>query len=95
MSRFFDSRAQRVSETGFASGIPTHVVRRAQWRCRLLLAAKQWRDVTFIASQTRSPTPAGRPEIHIDGKWYITFLWDDGIGATAIRLERRKQAPGD
>ena len=90
MSRFLDTTTRRVVENGVAPRVPSRVARRAQWRCGLLLAAAEWRDVTFIGPLASWPEMPERPGVHIDGRWYVTFRWDEAFGATDICLERRK-----
>lgn len=88
MARFADSRTGRLCATGYAPGVPTHVSRRAQWHCNLLRAARERRDIDFILGPNRMTGNSPREGTHIYGKWYITFTWNEEIGAAEIRLER-------
>jgi hypothetical protein len=56
---------------------------------RLLVAARSLQDVAVINTITRWQNAPDRYGLHVHGKWYVDFIWYDGIGARQIRLVRR------
>jgi plasmid maintenance system killer protein len=92
MSRFSDRETEQVYLTGFQKNIPEHVSRLAHERLRLLLAAASLQDVRVLGKILRWRNSPGVFGVGVDEKWHITFMWEDGIGAHTIALERRKSA---
>lgn len=89
MGRFADKRTEAVYQTGFVNGVPKQVAHDAQWKISLLVAAFGLEDVRFIGRIARWAKEASRYGLHVDGKWYVTFNWNQGFGAEEIKLERR------
>ena len=54
----------------------------------LLLAACDLQDVAVMGRIARWPKIPGRYGVHVERKWFITFAWEDVVGAIEIRLER-------
>jgi hypothetical protein len=88
MSRIADERTELVFQTGVAPGVPKAVGPRAGRMLHLLIAAASLQDVGVIGPIARFAS-TGQYGVNVEGKWYLTFVWDPLIGAKEIRLERR------
>ncbi len=89
MHRFSGTRAEEAYRTGFISGLPKHIGRRAHWIIHQLLAAHTWQDVRVIGRIARWSNYPHRYGLLLDGKWWVTFAWDDLIGAVELKVGRR------
>jgi len=90
MKRFANTRAEEVHKTGFARGVPKNIGRQAHWLMHLLLAAQDLQDVGFIGKITRwCVDDRELYGLHINGKWYVTFLWLELARAVEVNIERR------
>lgn len=87
MAQLGNLRARQAYELAHVRGIPAHVARRASNRIRLVVAARERRDVIFLGAVPLKSGP-DRLGIAVHGKWYVTLDWVPGIGAQEIRLER-------
>ena len=88
MDRFTDDRTLVVFESGFAKGVPKHVAHEAGWKMQVLVCAAEIGDVSILGPINRW-VETGRLGVHIEGKWFVTFEWVAGLGATQLTLERR------
>jgi plasmid maintenance system killer protein len=88
MKRFADAEAEDLYRTGSSARLRKHVARRAHWSMHLLTAARTVSDVRVIGRITRWPKKSGRFGLHVEGKWFVTFDWEDLIGPFEIRIER-------
>lgn len=90
MSRFEDDVTEEVFVTAFAQGIPDHVSQAAHEKLRLLVAASSLQDVSVVGKILRWRNMSCRYGIPVEGKWHLTFVWDEAFGARSIKLERRR-----
>jgi hypothetical protein len=58
---------------------------------RKLVAAHDLQDVGTICARIHVLTDLGRFGLHVEGKWFVTFEWEETFGARAVLLERRKE----
>jgi len=91
MNRFENEATEQIYHTRFAPGVPKHVCVAAHEIMRILIAARSLQDVGVLGCILRWRNLPGRYGLQIDGKWNVTFTWNNTFGATAIRLERRKE----
>jgi len=54
----------------------------------LLMAGMSLQDVAVIGRIVRWRS-TNRLGLKADGKWFVTFVWEELVGAKDIRLERR------
>jgi len=89
MHRFGNAGAEDAHSRGFGPGLPKHIARKAHQVIHLLIASHTIQDVRVIGLIYRWPKHPQRWGLLIEGKWFVTFVWIDGLGATEINLERR------
>ena len=68
--------------------MPKGVARRAHGIMHLLMAGMSLQDVAVIGRIVRWRS-TNRLGLKADGKWFVTFVWEELVGAKDIRLERR------
>jgi addiction module HigA family antidote len=88
MRRFDDEKIQEIYQTRFCPGVPEHVSVAAPKLIHPLLAACSLQDGGVLGTIFRCSKRPDRYGLRIDGKWYVSFAWNDDFGAFAIRLER-------
>jgi len=89
MNRFEDQTTEQIYNTRFAPDVPDHVSVEAHEQMRILAAAHTLQDVSVLGPILRWQSQPDRYGLHVHGKWHVTFVWSNSIGATAIKLERR------
>ena len=89
MKRFDDERIQGIYETRFCHGVPEHVSVAAHKLVHPLLAACSLQDVSVLGAIFRWSNSPERYGLLVEGKWYVSFAWNEDFGAVAIRIERR------
>ena len=89
MRMFLDARTKLVFETGLARGVPSHVSKAAHRMMHLLRAASGWQDLSVVGQVGRIRGTKGRFGLRVEGKWHVTFAWDDDFGVYGMGLERR------
>jgi len=91
MTRFLDQRSADVCATGLHTQIPKHITKAAREDMQLLMAACSLQDGSVIRLPIFRWFKLGRYGFRVEGKWFVTFEWDDAFGARAILLERLKE----
>jgi plasmid maintenance system killer protein len=89
MRIYVDARTKLVLETGFARGVPKHICKKAHRMMHLLRAASGWQDVNVAGVVRRVRGSEQRYGLNVEGKWYVTFDWDETLGLREVLLERR------
>jgi len=86
---FGNKRAEEAYNAGFVSGLAKHIGRKTHRMIHPLVAAHSWQDVGLIVKVATWPNYPYRYGLEVEGKWFLTFIWDAGVGAMEIKLERR------
>jgi len=82
-----DPRLARIYTTAACPELPASVVRAAHRLMRLLSAAASWSDIGVFTKV--APWKDGRFVAPVQGRWAISFNWDDELERVANpRLER-------
>lgn len=89
MERFGSVRAERVYQWAEFPGIPLSIGKKAHRIIRRLVATTIWQDVLVVRGKNGVMRQKGvRFGIHIEGKWFVTFLWEDMVGPKKIDIQR-------
>ena len=88
MQRFTDPDAEEIYTTGVSRRLPKGVARKAYRRLHLLLAARSLQDIAVMGPIARWPRAPSTYGVHVDGKWFIRFKWENLLGAFDIKLAR-------
>ncbi|MTD93170.1 hypothetical protein GIW81_02340 [Hyphomicrobium sp. xq] len=88
MAQFLDLRTEQVYLTRFHQKLTGKVCVAAHEVMHLLIAARSLQDVGVIGRIHR--LKVARFGLHAEGRWFVTFVWDDLSGAHSLLLERLK-----
>jgi hypothetical protein len=91
MQQFKDGRTEEIYHARACAGVIPHVAHEAWWIMRQLTHAHDIKDVGCIRGQIyRWSSSPNRLGLRVDAKWFVTFGWDDALGASEILVERKK-----
>jgi plasmid maintenance system killer protein len=88
MPHFLDERTKQIALTRFHATLPRKVSIAAHKRIHHLAASHSLQDVSVAGVIYR--VKGERFALRVDGRWFITFEWDDDHGASSLLLERLK-----
>lgn len=86
MNRITDPRLVEIHAARTIPDLPAELCQSAYRQMRYLLAARTWADLDIFTRV--ADLGDGRFAVPVHGKWVMTFVWAESLGATELCLLR-------